>query len=139
MKRVVQWLVRIGVISGMAFGFFMAGAIFYSTSTTNYHKVEAATTIAPVLERIGDCESGNGTKGSAHHIDPKTGQVLMRANKNGSIDVGKYQVNEYYWGKKASELGYDLTKEGDNKAMAEWIYLNKGTTDWSASQKCWYN
>jgi len=61
----------------------------------------------------------------------------MRANTNGTVDIGEYQVNGFYWGKKASELGLDLTKEADNKKMAEWIYANKGTGDWY-SQKCWY-
>jgi hypothetical protein len=47
-------------------------------------------------------------------------------------------VNLICWGAKASEFGLDLTKEADNTAMAEWIYANNGTSDWAASQKCWY-
>jgi hypothetical protein len=121
---------------GVLFIAFTTGALTYSTS-----RVEAVMTTvvadSPVLNRIADCESGNGTPGSAIHF--KNGQVLLKANTNGTVDIGKYQVNLTYWGKKATELGLDLTKEADNKKMAEWIYLNKGTTDWSASQKCWYH
>lgn len=144
-RRLVQWTVRVGVVAGMAMGFFMAGGLFYSTSTVTAHTNTVQLPVeAPVLDRIADCESGvrkpsgMAVEGSARHLDPKTGQVIMRANTNGTVDIGKYQINEYYWGKKASELGLDLTKEKDNKAMAEWIYKNKGTTDWSSSQKCWY-
>lgn len=129
--RFIKWSV---VASAVVFGAGAFGAAFYSTST-----VTATTTTvnapAPVLDRIADCESGNGTKGSAKHY--LNGQVLLRANTNATIDIGKYQVNLTYWGKKATELGFDLTREADNKAMAEWIYANKGTGDWSASQKCW--
>jgi hypothetical protein len=125
-------LVAVGAI--VLFIAFTTGAATYSTS-----KVEAEFSNAPlnsaVLNRIADCESGNGKPGSATHYD-KNGQVLLRANKNGTVDVGKYQVNSV-WFKKATELGYDITKESDNKAMAEWVYLNRGTGDWYSSQKCW--
>jgi len=87
--------------------------------------------IPPIMSRIAKCESGGV------HIDPKTGQVIMRSNTNGSVDVGKFQINSI-WFKKASDLGLDITKELDNEKMAMWIYENKGTTDWSASQTCWY-
>lgn len=134
-KRFFSSLFHWTLVGGMAYLIFMAGAFFYSTNTTEA-VVKIVMIDSPVLERIADCESGNGTKGSASHYEG--GQVLMRANKNGTIDIGKYQVNEHYWGAKATALGLDLTKEADNKKMAEWIYANKGTTDWSASQKCWY-
>lgn len=84
----------------------------------------------PVMDRIAKCESGG------YHISPKTGQIVMRANTNGSVDLGKYQINSI-WSKKATELGFDLTKESDNEKMAYWIYENKGTGDWYSSEKCW--
>lgn len=87
---------------------------------------------APVMDKIAQCESGNS------HIDKKTGQVLMRANTNKTVDVGKYQINSV-WYKKATELGYDITKEVDNEKMAYWLYYNRGTGDWVYSQKCWGN
>ena len=84
---------------------------------------------APILERIAKCESGNT------HID-KNGQVLMRSNTNKSVDVGRFQINSV-WFKKASELGLDITKDADNRKMAEWIYANRGTEDWYPSKSCW--
>lgn len=98
---------------------------------------------SPIMERIADCESGvrnkNGTavKGSASHRDPKTGQVYTKANENKTVDIGRYMINETYWGKKANEMKLDLTKEEDNKTMAYWIYYNRGTVDWSSSSNCW--
>ncbi len=98
---------------------------------------------SPVMERIADCESGkrnkNGTavKDSASHFDSNTGQVFTKANDNKSVDIGRYMVNETYWGKKAYSMGLDLTKESDNKKMAYWIYENRGTVDWMASSNCW--
>lgn len=113
----------------------IAVASLSTTTVTASTEVVQAPVVSPVLDRIADCESGNGTKGSATQY--KNGQVVMNANTNGTIDIGKYQVNLTYWGKQATALGFDLTKEADNKAMAEWIYANKGTGDWSSSQKCW--
>lgn len=128
---------RWSLISSAAVALVAIGAAFGSTNTVQAvePQVIVEQVAAPVLDRIADCESGNGTKGSAIHY--KNGQVVMNANTNGTIDIGKYQINMTYWGKKATELGLDLTKEADNKAMAEWLYANKGTGDWSASQKCW--
>lgn len=83
---------------------------------------------SPVLERIAHCESNN-----THYKD---GQVIFNVNTNGTVDIGKYQINSV-WNKKATELGLDLTKEKDNEAMATWIYENRGTGDWSASMRCW--
>ena len=83
----------------------------------------------PVLERIAKCESKSG------HYAP-SGQVVMSANTNGTVDVGQYQINTV-WFKKATELGLDITKPEDNKKMAEWIYKNVGTGPWSASSNCW--
>lgn len=91
----------------------------------------ASEEIPAVLQRIAKCESGS------QHFDPKTGQVRTEPNKNGTVDIGYYQINETYWGKKAKELGLDLTREEDNKKMGQWIYENEGTGPWSASAKCW--
>lgn len=96
-----------------------------------------------IMEKIADCESGvrksNGKaiKGSATHINPKTGQVYTKSNENKTVDIGRYMVNEYYWGKIASGMKLDLTKEVDNKKMAYYIYDTKGTAPWSSSSSCW--
>lgn len=107
---------------------FQAGGAF----NPSVHFVQAekeANSTAAVLQRIAKCESGNS------HYD-KNGQVLLRANTNGSVDVGKFQINSV-WFAKATELGLDITKEGDNEAMALWIYENRGTEDWYSSKHCW--
>jgi len=96
----------------------------------------------PILSRIADCESGerlqNGRakKGTATHY-AKNGQVKLNPNTNGSVDVGHYQINDDVWGKKATEMGLNIMVEKDNKAMAKWIYENRGTEDWYSSKKCW--
>lgn len=136
-RRFFRMIVRWSLITGGAYAIFMAGAFFYSTSTvTATTEVQTVVPQSPVLDRIADCESGNGKKGSATQY-AKNGQVIMHANTNGTIDIGKYMVNDTYWGAKAHELGFDLTTTDGNKAMAEWIYANKGTGDWSSSAKCW--
>jgi len=71
------------------------------------------------MARIAKCESGNS------HYD-KNGQVLI----NKSRDVGRYQINVQVWGKKATELGYDLYNEKDNEAFALWLFENKGSEPW---------
>lgn len=137
LKRMLKFAIRWGLISIAGYALFMGGALLYSTSTVVAEtKTVIADRHAPILDRIADCESGNGKPGSASHY--KNGQVILKGNDNHTVDIGKYQVNLTYWGAKASQLGLDLTKEEDNYKMALWIYENKGTTDWSASMKCWY-
>lgn len=122
------------VVAAFVYG---SGVMSNTVYAQNVITVTPKEQMAPVLQRIAGCESEGNAKSLGRHYD-KDGQVLMRANAKGtSIDIGKYQINLMYWGKKATELGYDLTVEEDNQKMAEWIYLNKGTGDWSASQHCW--
>lgn len=83
-----------------------------------------------VLSRIAECESGNTHYG-------KTGQVLAMGNKNGSVDVGRFQINISIWGQKATELGYDLWDEKGNEEMARWIFENYGSEPWFLTAKCW--
>jgi len=52
-------------------------------------------------------------------------------------DVGIMQVNEYYHGQKATDLGFDLTTVNGNLAYAKYLYSKEGTTPWNASAKCW--
>jgi len=130
---------KVGVVVALIAVIAYSYGVADKGNTVYAQNIIVATTTqqeAPVLQRIADCESGSGKPGSGTHY--KNGQVVLKANTNGTIDIGKYQVNLTYWGKKASELGYDLTKEDDNYKMAKWIYENKGTSDWSASQHCWY-
>lgn len=84
---------------------------------------------APVMSRIAKCESGG------KHISP-SGQVVVNVNSNGSYDTGLYQINSI-WNKKATELGYDLYKESDNKAFAMYLYKTHGSEPWYSSKSCW--
>ena len=83
----------------------------------------------PVMDRISQCESSNNQLN-------KDGQVLIHVNTNGTYDIGLFQINSL-WNATATKMGYDLTKQADNIAFAQWLYLNKGTSAWSASSGCW--
>lgn len=84
--------------------------------------------IPPVLERIAQCESGN-----THY---RHGQVIMNANTNKTVDIGKYQINSIH-SKEATRLGFDLTTEDGNEGYALYLYHNFGTEPWYSSIKCW--
>lgn len=128
-------LIGTGAVIALTIIFQLGGLL---NPALEYHTVEAIKEVekpSPVLERIAGCESQGSAKLKGTHYD-KNGQVLMRSNTNKTVDVGKYQINSV-WFAKATELGLDITKEKDNEEMAKWIYKNRGTGDWSASQKCW--
>lgn len=135
--------ILLGICLIVTVAFLAGGKINPSTVYINKETqvVQEVDRKAPVLERIADCETGTRTKagkaikGTARQFGP-SGQVMMTANKNMSVDVGKYAINTV-WFKQATELHLDLTKEADNKTMAEWIYENRGTGDWYSSQSCW--
>ena len=82
----------------------------------------------PILAEIARCESGYRQVGS-------NGTVLR--GKVESSDVGLMQVNEFYHGEKAVDLGFDLTTVNGNLAYAKYLYEKEGTTPWNASAKCW--
>lgn len=100
--------------------------------------------VPEVLKNIADCESGKRTKdgkaikGSATHYSSDGEVLLGRLNDpQYGVDIGKYQVNEYFHGKRAKELGLDLYNEQDNETYALTLYEESGTQPWSASQNCW--
>lgn len=128
LKWCVRWLFKIGMIGGTGYAIFIAGQ--FSASVTTYAAPNIVTAQSPVLDRIKSCESKNNQLGG-------NGQTLVHINKNNTVDVGAYQINLTVWGEKATQLGYNLFTEDGNKKMAEWIYLNKGTGDWSSSASCW--
>ena len=139
--QVLKWKIRnffrkvviASFVIGVIYGAFKIGSIVSADTVYTAKEItkEVQVINAPVMDRIAKCES------NSNHYDPKTGQVRTEPNKNGTVDIGYYQINEFYWGAKASELGLDLTKEKDNKKMGEWIYANVGTEPWSASRPCW--
>jgi hypothetical protein len=135
-KRAAKRTVTIAAIIVTA-GWIMTAGIYYAKANIQPEiawakeiVVVPVTVIPPVMQRIAVCES-NGK-----HFDPKTGQVYMLANTNKTVDVGKYMINTV-WHKKAKELGFDITTEKGNEAMAYWIYQNIGTSPWSFSASCW--
>ena len=84
--------------------------------------------LPPIMVKIASCES------SGEHFD-SNGQVKL--GKKNPNDIGKFQINQTTWGRKAHELGYDIYDERGNEDMARWIFFNQGTGDWSLSKKCW--
>jgi len=82
----------------------------------------------PILAEVAKCESRFRQLG-------KDGLVLRgEANKS---DLGLMQVNEFYHGEKAEDLGFDLKTVNGNLAYAKYLYDKEGTKPWSASKKCW--
>jgi len=122
-KVLFYFMVAVGISIATLFGGYYLG------STTTYQNVIAENKIPPILVKIAKCESNNLHYG-------KSGQVILSANTNDTVDVGRYQINSV-WFKKATELGLDVTKEQDNEKMAVWIYENRGTEDWYSSKNCW--
>ncbi len=135
--RALRWLL---IRTGIAAAAFTAltGAYFYGQLTapnmTATNQIVAAVTeaksIPAILHKI--CMAESGCKQFA-----ATGLPIMHANTNGSVDIGKFQINSKAWGQKAKELGYDLLTEEGNEAMAMWILNNRGTSDWYSSEHGW--
>lgn len=137
-KRVARKLVIGTIVISTVYGIYTLGSIMNPSVIYNQIEViKEVETIPLIMKRIAGCESQGNAKLTGKHFD-KNGQVLMRSNKNKSVDLGKYQINTV-WFAKATELGYDLTLEKDNEEMAMWIYRNKGTKDWYSSESCWKN
>ncbi len=132
----IKWIQR-GMVAAFILG-AITGSYKLGQVTTAPKLVKADTIVKevatmpeiPVMARIAKCESGG------KQLD-KNGQVIMHANTNNTIDAGKFQINITVWGKTAHNMGLNLMVEKDNEAFAQWLYLNVGTSPWSASQKCW--
>ncbi len=78
--------------------------------------------------QIARCES------TFRHVLPD-GSVLT--GKVDPADTGVMQINKRYHGKKAHELGLDLTDMYDNMEYARDLYERQGTRPWKASAPCW--
>lgn len=97
-----------------------------------------------ILLRIADCESGKrdsdgrAVKGSGAHYDTNGDVILGKLNKpEYGVDIGKFQVNEFFHGERAKRLGLDLYDEHDNAEYALRLYEEQGVQPWSASRSCW--
>lgn len=130
--RWVKRIVALLVIASIGYIIYVVGQYNTTPKTVIVEKPVTVEIVAkaPVLDRIAQCESGNTQYA-------KNGQVLLRANDNGSVDIGVMQINNAIWGAKATALGYNLFIEADNRAMAEYIYQNYGTSPWVLSSHCW--
>ena len=82
----------------------------------------------PVMVDIAWCES------RFRHVN--TAGSVIRGEINRS-DLGVMQINEYYHGDTAEDLGLDLLEFGDNMAYARYLFEKEGTTPWLASSPCW--
>lgn len=116
----------------------VAEDIINSENTQSKQAIESPITLekyiqeyfkeTPVLAKIAVCES------TLRQVDA-SGQVLR--GKVNPDDVGLMQINEFYHGDKAQELGMDLETIDGNLAYAKYLYEKEGTAPWSASAKCW--
>ena len=82
----------------------------------------------PVMIQVARCEST-----FRHTL--ADGSVLR--GKVDNRDTGVMQINTYYHGETAAELGLDLENIYDNMAYARDLYERQGTQPWSASAPCW--
>ena len=129
-KRAIRWTIKwtaiTASISAILIGAGAYGIWAYPrTVEAEPIKVEVDSP-AVIMDKIAKCESNSS------QFD-KNGQVLI----NKTQDMGKYQINVPIWGKKASELGFNLSTEEGNTKMGYWLYKNKGTEPWVHSKNCW--
>lgn len=139
-KFIAKWTIIICTIGLFFYGYYLSHP---KTIYTNAEIIKEVESLAPVLKRIAQAESHNShfcTEAlikSKMCADGELGQVLVRSNTNNTIDVGRYQINVYYWGKQATAQGLNIFDEQDNEKMAIWIYKNYGTEPWYSSGKNW--
>ncbi len=133
--RFIRWLIIRAGIAAAAVALLFTGYLYNAVTAPNLNVVNqvitvAAKDVAPILHKICMAES------SCQQFD-KNGIPTMHANTNGSVDIGKYQINNRVWGATARKLGYDLmTEEGQDK-MATYLLENKGSGPWFSSSKNW--
>jgi hypothetical protein len=82
----------------------------------------------PVMIQVARCEST-----FRHTLADGT---VLRGRVD-DRDTGVMQINTYYHGETAEQLGLDLENLYDNMAYARDLYERQGTQPWSASRPCW--
>jgi hypothetical protein len=92
--------------------------------------VEIEEEPAVILEKIARCESG-GTQFK------KDGTLIKRVNTDGSIDFGKYQINDKRHEHIAAKLGMNIYTEEGNEAYAKYLFNQQGSEPWFPSKPCW--
>lgn len=127
----------IAIILGLAIsGAYIGGQLANSNTITAVNTIAplaivTTQTIPPVLARIAKAESSS-------QQFAKDGQVTIHVNKNGTYDIGQYQINSI-WNATATKMGYNLTLQKDNEAFALWLFDNYGSTPWNSSSANWNN
>lgn len=128
-RKLVIAVVLLAVLASLLYGAYEAGRQFNPVTVSAKEFVQVPVSLpSPVMDKIAKCESSN--------MHTRDGQVLVKSNTNGSVDIGLFQINSV-WDKQATKLGYDLTKEADNRSFAFWLYANYGTEPWYSSKNCW--
>jgi hypothetical protein len=127
--------ILVGHILNSAYGEDQAQASETATSTvatstpmtkSTWHEIYEDYPFPPMLARICKAEHSGG------HFD-RNGQVIINATK----DMGACQINVPIWGKKATEMEYNLAVEQDNREFALWLFLTYGTDPWNSSKHNW--
>jgi hypothetical protein len=76
-----------------------------------------------ILKAIIDCESSN------RHVIGTLAKV--------GIDIGKCQINSYWHGDRAEEMGLNLFDPKDNMEYCLYLFEEEGVRPWKSSQVCW--
>jgi hypothetical protein len=128
-----------------------AGAVSYSLEANHWYYTAEASELAKVgevdtrseLQRIADCESGiRNSDGSAVPWSSRQfnedGSVIVGRYTNPAFgyDVGEHQINTYWHGARAKQLGFDLYSEKGNEAYARLLYSEQGAKPWGWSKHC---
>jgi len=99
-----------------------------NSSKTTEEVVREYFSDIPMLVEVSRCEST-----FRHYLE---GGNVLKGLVNGS-DIGVMQINEYYHGRRAKELGYDIYTLEGNMAYARYLYKKQGLQPWRASYPCW--
>ena len=83
---------------------------------------------APIMIEVAYCES-------RFRMFNKEGEVL-RGEVN-PLDVGIFQVNEFYHLESSKNLDIDIHTIKGNLQYARYLYDKNSLKDWAASRPCW--
>jgi hypothetical protein len=73
----------------------------------------------------------NGKLNKYINVDPKTGKPT------GTIDYGKFMLNDHFHEAKAAALGMNIYTLEGNTAYAYHLYETEGTEPWIWTKPCW--
>lgn len=134
-RNLFRLIVKLGVGSVTLSLVYTAGTFSSPTHVIANTIIQENVVEAPVMERIAGCESEGNRNSKGSHFDKK-GNVRINKNTNGTVDVGKNQINTV-WFLTAMEMNLNLLDEKENQMFADWLYANYGTEPWYSSKACW--